>query len=331
MLFLSPSTYINTHIYIYPHIIVADVGGGVIHSLSASRSATISAHSLLPLLVFLSRSLFLLGTILLCLFFVRWFWSASWLCLAVLSPFPCFFFFFFFFFFGFLSSLPSCCVFTFLVFFISYFLNKIKKRCHLCFSYIYIYNFFGLRDTPKYPRRLQNNSSHVDMTKVPGSFCCYSNHSPKLIQPRFDVQPLNLHMQTCGAWMEQAACLLQAVEQVFIAVINWCCGLLMFDLKFFFDRNTMENGENGYTNLFEMKMTVGCWITEAKTHVNPADPQSGASFALIMADNLGLENTKPRPAVLVKGKMHQGCFHSPCMQVLSVEAESLITEKPKPD
>ncbi|KNZ58005.1 uncharacterized protein VP01_2018g3 [Puccinia sorghi] len=26
--------------------------------------------------------------------------------------------------------------------------------------------------------------------KVPGSFCCYSNHSPKLIQPSFDAQSL---------------------------------------------------------------------------------------------------------------------------------------------
>ncbi|KNZ62518.1 hypothetical protein VP01_125g3 [Puccinia sorghi] len=33
----------------------------------------------------------------------------------------------------------------------------------------------------------------VDMQKFPGSFCCYSNHSPKVIQPSFDAQSL------CGA------------------------------------------------------------------------------------------------------------------------------------
>ncbi|KNZ60718.1 hypothetical protein VP01_1510g2 [Puccinia sorghi] len=30
----------------------------------------------------------------------------------------------------------------------------------------------------------------VDMQKVPGSFCCYSNHPPKVIQPSFDAQSL---------------------------------------------------------------------------------------------------------------------------------------------
>ncbi|KNZ56659.1 hypothetical protein VP01_2351g1 [Puccinia sorghi] len=34
----------------------------------------------------------------------------------------------------------------------------------------------------------------VDMQKHPGSFCCYSNHSPKVIQPSFDAQsPCILH------------------------------------------------------------------------------------------------------------------------------------------
>ncbi|KNZ63959.1 hypothetical protein VP01_1080g13 [Puccinia sorghi] len=30
----------------------------------------------------------------------------------------------------------------------------------------------------------------VDMQNLPGSFCCYSNHSPKVIQPSFDAQSL---------------------------------------------------------------------------------------------------------------------------------------------
>ncbi|KNZ50257.1 hypothetical protein VP01_4521g1 [Puccinia sorghi] len=40
------------------------------------------------------------------------------------------------------------------------------------------------------------------MQKVPGSFSCYSNHAPKVIQPSFDAQSLCrlkiLHRQTCG-------------------------------------------------------------------------------------------------------------------------------------
>ncbi|KNZ45474.1 hypothetical protein VP01_807g4 [Puccinia sorghi] len=58
----------------------------------------------------------------------------------------------------------------------------------------------------------------VDMQKVPGSFCCYSNYYPKFIQTSFDAQSL-CHMQRCGSWMvawlEHASCQLQAVEQVF--------------------------------------------------------------------------------------------------------------------
>ncbi|KNZ60982.1 putative signal peptide protein [Puccinia sorghi] len=47
----------------------------------------------------------------------------------------------------------------------------------------------------------------VDMQKVPGSFCCYSNHAPKVIQPSFDAQSLcRLH-----TWLEHAACQLHAI------------------------------------------------------------------------------------------------------------------------
>ncbi|KNZ53521.1 hypothetical protein VP01_3214g1 [Puccinia sorghi] len=57
-----------------------------------------------------------------------------------------------------------------------------------------------------------------DMQKVPGSFCFYSNHAPKVFQPSFDAQSL----QTCGvsmeAWLEHAACQLHAVDQVFFSV-----------------------------------------------------------------------------------------------------------------
>ncbi|KNZ51985.1 putative signal peptide protein [Puccinia sorghi] len=59
--------------------------------------------------------------------------------------------------------------------------------------------------------------------KVPGSFCCYSNHAPKVIQPSFDAQSLcRLH-----TLLEHAACQLQAVEQVFFTndVIVMGCAL----------------------------------------------------------------------------------------------------------
>ncbi|KNZ61012.1 hypothetical protein VP01_1465g3 [Puccinia sorghi] len=65
----------------------------------------------------------------------------------------------------------------------------------------------------------------VDMQKVPGSFCCYSNHAPKLIQPSFDAQ------QTCGvlmeAWLEHASCQLHAVDQVFFARSQEGCNVPM--------------------------------------------------------------------------------------------------------
>ncbi|KNZ51625.1 hypothetical protein VP01_3881g1 [Puccinia sorghi] len=41
----------------------------------------------------------------------------------------------------------------------------------------------------------------VDMEKVPGSFCFYSNHSPKMIQPSFDAQSLcilHIHCSHCS-------------------------------------------------------------------------------------------------------------------------------------
>ena len=73
----------------------------------------------------------------------------------------------------------------------------------------------------------------VDMLKVQGSLWCYSNLSPILIQPSLDAQSLctlhsdcakNLHMQTCGvwmaAWLEHSECQLQAVDQVFFAVLH---------------------------------------------------------------------------------------------------------------
>ncbi|KNZ59031.1 hypothetical protein VP01_1812g2 [Puccinia sorghi] len=61
----------------------------------------------------------------------------------------------------------------------------------------------------------------IDKQKVPVSFSCYSNHSPKVIKPSFDAQSL----QTCGvwieAWLEHAARQLQAVEQVFLPVCRF--------------------------------------------------------------------------------------------------------------
>ncbi|KNZ48064.1 hypothetical protein VP01_592g5 [Puccinia sorghi] len=62
----------------------------------------------------------------------------------------------------------------------------------------------------------------VDMQKVPGSFCCYSNHAPKLIH-----LPKILHRTTCGvcmeAWLEHAACQLHAFDQVFFEVFANSC------------------------------------------------------------------------------------------------------------
>jgi len=68
-IFLIFYKYIYIYIYIYIIIVVifffflfqmtgwAGMGGGVIHSLSGSRSPSTPAHLLLPLLVSLSRSL----------------------------------------------------------------------------------------------------------------------------------------------------------------------------------------------------------------------------------------------------------------------------------
>ncbi|KNZ52615.1 putative signal peptide protein [Puccinia sorghi] len=39
---------------------------------------------------------------------------------------------------------------------------------------------------------------NFDMQKVPGIFCCYSNHSPKLIQPIFDAQSLYILHSDCS-------------------------------------------------------------------------------------------------------------------------------------
>ncbi|KNZ58053.1 hypothetical protein VP01_2004g1 [Puccinia sorghi] len=59
----------------------------------------------------------------------------------------------------------------------------------------------------------------------PGSFCCYSNISPKVIQPSFDAQPLYILRSDCAKtsihanrWSldgSLAECQLQAVERVF--------------------------------------------------------------------------------------------------------------------
>ena len=71
------------------------------------------------------------------------------------------------------------------------------------------------------------------MQKVQWSLWCYSNLSPRVIQQSFDAQSLcilhsdcakNLHMQTGGvwmaAWLEHAACQLQEVDWVFLAVMH---------------------------------------------------------------------------------------------------------------
>ncbi|KNZ58925.1 hypothetical protein VP01_1832g3 [Puccinia sorghi] len=69
--------------------------------------------------------------------------------------------------------------------------------------------------------------SAVDIQKLPGSFCCYSNHAPKVIQPRFDAQSLcRLH-----TWLEHAAFQFQAVEQVFFAFIKFQCFLFFLFFK----------------------------------------------------------------------------------------------------
>ena len=62
----------------------------------------------------------------------------------------------------------------------------------------------------------------VDMLKVQGSLWCYSIDSTKL--GCTVTVPKNLHMQICGVWMaawvENAECQLQAVDQVFFAVCD---------------------------------------------------------------------------------------------------------------
>jgi len=149
MLFFSSSTNIYIYIYIYIIIVViffffflfqmtgwAGIGGGVIHSLSGSRSPSTPADLLLPLLVSLSRSLSSGEPSFCVFFFVRWFLSplvAVSSCFLSLLP--------FFFFFSSSSSVcslpPSCCPFPGFVcslfFFLSFFFNNNNniKRCHL--------------------------------------------------------------------------------------------------------------------------------------------------------------------------------------------------------
>ena len=72
----------------------------------------------------------------------------------------------------------------------------------------------------------------VDMQKVQGILWCYSNLSPRLIQPSFDAQSLCTLHSDCAkqsthekggvwmaAWLEHAASQLQAVEQVFFCSV----------------------------------------------------------------------------------------------------------------
>ncbi|KNZ54263.1 hypothetical protein VP01_2995g1 [Puccinia sorghi] len=84
-----------------------------------------------------------------------------------------------------------------------------------------------------------------DMQKVPGSFCCYSNHAPQVIQPRFDAQSLCQKFYT-GKHVE------------FEWKLGWsmlhvnCIQLIKFFLQWIGDTSwniTMSIPQNDYRNI----------------------------------------------------------------------------------
>ncbi|KNZ44673.1 hypothetical protein VP01_893g3 [Puccinia sorghi] len=73
----------------------------------------------------------------------------------------------------------------------------------------------------------------VDMQKVPGSFCSYSNHSPKVIQPSFDAQSLcRLHSDFSKTYTYSN----MQLSKLFLKCKFLICELgKVYNVKFLFD------------------------------------------------------------------------------------------------
>ncbi|KNZ55741.1 hypothetical protein VP01_2597g1 [Puccinia sorghi] len=88
------------------------------------------------------------------------------------------------------------------------------------------------------------------MQKVPGSFCCYSNHSPKSIQPIFDAQSLCILHSDCfkkstyaNMWglegsLPGACCMSQRAEELLLSLYSL---IEIFFLSFYFNLHSNDS------------------------------------------------------------------------------------------